>query len=160
MTVLSKKMLRTIYRTRGQVLAVIMVILSGTACYIALSSCYLNLLLTRDTYYAQNRFADFEIMVERAPATALFKLEEIPGVRQVRGRIVEEVKLYIEEIDEVRTGRLVSMPDRRGNVLNNVVVTEGRYFEPGAMNEVIVSEKFGAMNGLGIGDNVEVTEGT
>ncbi len=157
MTALSKKMFRTIYRTRGQVLAVVMVILSGTACYIALSSCYLNLLLTRDTYYAQNRFADFEIMVERAPATTLFKLEEIPGVRQVRGRIVEEVKLDIEGIDEVRTARLVSMPDRRGNVLNNVVVTEGRYFEPGAMNEVIVSEKFGQMNGIGIGDNVEVT---
>lgn len=157
MTPLTKKMLRTMYRSRGQVIAVVAVILCGTANYIALSACHRNLLLTRDTYYSQNRFADFEIMLERAPATALFKVEEIPGVRHVRGRIVKDVKLDIEGVDEVRTGRLVSMPDRPKNVLNNIVVTRGRYFEPGAMNEVILSEDFAEKNGLGLGGNIDVT---
>ena len=130
MSVLTKKLLRTMYRNRGQVLAVVAVILCGTACYIAMSAIHRNLMLTRDTYYAQNRFADFEIMLERAPNSALFKLQEIPGVRQVRGRIVEEVKLDIEGVDAARTGRIVSMPDKAKGVLNNIVVTEGRYFEP------------------------------
>lgn len=157
MSPLTKKLLRTMYRSRGQVLAVVAVILCGTACYIALATVHRNLVLTRDTYYSQNRFADFEIMLERAPNTVLFKLQEIPGVRQVRGRIVEEVKLDIEGVDAARTGRIVSMPDRRQSVLNNIVVTDGRYFEPGAMEEVILSEQFAEANGLVVGDSIDAT---
>lgn len=154
---LTKKMLRTMLKQRGQVLAVGAVVLCGTASYIALASCHRNLLLTRDTYYAENRFADFEISLERAPETVLFKVQQIPGVRQVRGRIVEEVKLEIDGIDETRSGRIVSMPDERSSVLNNVVVTEGRYFDSGSMNEVIVSQKFAQMNHLALGDTLEAT---
>ncbi len=157
MSVLTKKLLRTMYRNRGQVIAVVAVILCGTACYIAMTAVHRNLVLTRDTYYAQNRFADFEIMLERAPNTALFKVQEIPGVRQVRGRIVEEVKLDVEGVDAARTGRIVSMPDRRQSVLNNIVVTDGRYFEPGAMEEVILSEQFAEANGLVVGDSLDAT---
>ena len=98
MRVLSKKMLRSILWNRGQAIAVAMVVLSGTACYICLASLHLNLLLTRDTYYSQNRFADFEIMLERVPATTLFKIEDIPGVRQARCRIVEDVNVDIEGV--------------------------------------------------------------
>lgn len=154
---LTKKMLRTMYRSRGQVLAVGAVVLCGTASYISLASCYRNLLLTRDTYYAQNRFADFEIIFERAPNTAGFRVQEIPGVRQVRTRIVDEVKLEIAGLNEARSGRIVSMPDERRNVLNDIVVTDGRYFEPGALNEVILSQRFAEANGLSLGDNIEAT---
>ncbi len=154
---LTKKTLRTLYRSRGQVLAVAAVVLCGTACYIALSSCHRNLLLTRDTYYAENRFADFEIALERAPETVLFKVQEIPGVRQVRARITEEVKLELPGDAEAKSGRIVSMPDERRNVINNVVVTQGRYFEPGAVNETILSERFAEANGLGLGESVYAT---
>jgi len=154
---LTKKMLRSMYKQRGQVLAVGAVVLCGTASYIALASCYRNLKLTRDTYYAENRFEDFEIVFERAPETVLYKVQEIPGVRQVRGRIVEEVKLDVPGIDEGRFGRIVSMPDRQGSIINNVVVTSGRYFSPGAVNEVIVSDRFAQANRLTVGQSIYAT---
>jgi putative ABC transport system permease protein len=154
---LTKKMLRSMLKQRGQVLAVGAVVLCGTSSYIALASCHRNLLLTRDTYYAENRFADFEIQLERAPETVLFKVQEIPGVRQVRGRITEEVKLEAPGLGEAKTGRIVSMPDERRNVINNVVVTQGRYFNAGAVNEVILSERFAQANGLGIGESLYAT---
>lgn len=157
MTSLNKKMLRAIRQSPGQTLAVAAVVLVGTACYITLASLHRNLLLTRDTYYSQYRFADFEIMVERTPMTALFKVEEIPGVRQVRGRIVKEVNLDIEGVEETRMGRLVSMPDRHAPVLNDVVIRSGRYFDEGALDEVIVSERFAQGNGLEVGDRVGIT---
>lgn len=193
--VLTKKMLRAMRKSRGQVLAVAAVVMCGTASYIALASCHRNLLLTRDTYYAENRFADFEILLERAPDTALFKVQEIPGVRQVRARIVEEVKLDITQADRrpavlpasapaapivpvaerdrerdldymrlkadavegSRTGRIVSMPPQRRSVINNIVITKGRYFEQGALNEVVLSETFAKANHLDVGDNIGVT---
>ena len=157
MRALTKKMLRTMLRNRSQILAVIAVVTSGTACYILLASLHKNLELTRDTYYAQNRFADFEIQVERAPKSALYKLQEIPGVRQVRGRITEEVKLDIDGETEARIGKMVSVPDKGGNFLNSVVVVKGKFFDAGSQDEVIISEQFALANNLGVGDNLKVT---
>ena len=152
-----KKLLRTMLLQWPQSLGVIMVVLCGIAAYICIYSAYLNLSLTRDTYYAQNRFADFEIMVDRAPETAVFKLEAIKGVRQVRKRIVEEVNVDVEGIDEPRIGRLISMPDRDTPVINDIVVLAGRYFAPGAQTETILSEDFAEANGLEIGGRVSIS---
>lgn len=157
MTVLNRKLLRTLWGSRGQSIAVAMVVLCGTACYIAIASAYSNLLLTRDTYYAAYRFADFEMYLERAPVTAVFKLESLPGVRQVRGRIVQDVNLDIDGVDEPRAGRIISMPVRPEPVLNDIHLMAGRYFSEGAQNEVILSERFGRENNLTVGDTLRAT---
>jgi putative ABC transport system permease protein len=159
MKVLDKKLFRGIWRQRGQALAVAAVVLCGTASYICVASAHRNLLLTRDTYYSQYRFADFEIHLERAPLTSAFKLEAIPGVRQVRARIVKEVNLDIEGQDEPRIGRIVSMPDTQEPVLNDVCLVAGRYFDQGVQNQVILNERFAKMNGLEIGGDIEVSVG-
>src|SRR5690606_35293156 len=112
-------------RNFGQTLAVAAVIMCGTATLIAFTTAYHNLLLSKESYYAANQFADFEIMLERALNTVMFKLEDLDGVREVRGRIVEEAKLDLGAGREARTGRTVSMPNRRGPVLNNVVIVKG-----------------------------------
>lgn len=157
MSVLTKKILRTIRRNVGQTLAVSAVIMCGTATLIAFTTAHRNLLLSKETYYAANQFADFEIMLERAPDTVLFKLEELDGVREVRGRIVDEAKLDLGAGHEARTGRIVSMPRLRGPVLNNVHVSEGRYFDPSATNEVIVSSAFAEANDLLLGETIHAT---
>jgi len=157
MAVLHKKLFRALMRSWAESLAVIMVVLCGTASYICLHSCYLNLSLTRDTYYTQNRLADFEIMLERAPANAIFKVEEIPGVRQARARMVKDVNVDIEGVDEPRVGRIISMPVPRQHVLNDVVVMEGQYFGPGAQDEVIISDSFARLNNLAIGDRLSIS---
>lgn len=157
MSVLTRKIVRTIRGNLGQTLAVSAVIMCGVACLIAFTTAHRNLVLTKGAYYAENSFADFEIMLERAPNTVLFKLEEIPGVRRVRGRVVEEAKLDLGNGRQARTGRLVSMPRRAGPVINNVVVTEGRYFEQSSDNEVIVSSDFAEKNELRLGETLDVT---
>ena len=155
--VLNRKLFRTLWKTRGQALAIAAVIMGGAAAYIAVNSVHRNLTLTRDTYYSQYRFADFEIMLERAPQTAVFKLETVPGVRRVRGRITDEVNVDVEGEDEPRIGKIVSMPDRRLHVLNDIHISRGRYFEPNAQDEVVLSERFALENGLDLGDRIGVT---
>ncbi len=157
LSVLNKKLFRTLWKTRGQALAIAAVIMGGAAAYIAVNSVHRNLTLTRDTYYSKYRFADFEIMLERAPQTAIFKLETIPGVRRVRGRITDEVNVDVEGEDEPRIGKIVSMPDRHLHVLNDIHISRGRYFEPNAQDEVIMSERFALENGLDLGDRIGVT---
>ncbi len=152
-----KKLVRSMLLAWPQSLGVVAVVMCGIAAYICVYSAYLNLSLTRDTYYAQNRFADFEILVDRAPETAVFKLEAIPGVRQVRKRIVEEVNVDIPGIDEPRIGRLISMPMPRVPVINDMVLLAGRYFDPGTQSETVLSEHFARANGLEIGDRVHIS---
>ncbi len=152
-----KKLFRTMFQSWGQSLGVVMVVLCGIAAYICFHSAYLNLSLTRDTYYAQNRLADFEIMVERAPETAVFKLERLPGVRQVRKRIVEDVNVDIEGVNEPRVGRLISMPARRSPVINDIVILSGRYFEAGEQRVAVVSNQFAESNGLALGDRFQIS---
>lgn len=158
--VLYRKLARDILGSWGQSLAVAAVVLSGAALYVAMASSYRNLLLTRDAYYAQYRFADFFVSLERAPKSVRYRLEALPGVRQVRGRIVQDVSLDISGEDEPRTGRIVSMPDHREPVLNDIALLSGRYFEAGARNEVIVSDAFARENGLRPGDVFEASLAT
>ena len=152
-----KKLVRSMLQAWPQSLGVVAVVMCGIAAYICVYSAYLNLSLTRDTYYAQNRFADFEILVDRAPETAVFKLEAIPGVRQVRKRIVEEVNVDIPGVDEPRIGRLISMPMPRAPVINDMVLLAGRYFDTGTQSETVLSEHFARANGLEIGDRVHIS---
>ena len=160
MSVLNKKLFRGIWRARGQAIAVAMVVLCGAASYICMASAHRNLLLTRDTYYSEYRFADFEIHLERAPLRSVFKLENISGVRQARARIVKDVNVDIEGEDEPRIGRIVSMPERREPVLNDICLVAGRYFDKGVLNEVILSDRFAQSNGLALGDRIHISVGS
>ncbi len=157
MRVLYKKLFRDIRGARGSSAAIAAVVLSGAALYVAMAASYRNLLLTRDAYYSAYRFADFFISLERAPDTVRFRLESIPGVREVHGRIVQDVNLDIPGRDDPRSGRLVSLPDRPRPVINDIALMRGRYFEPRASAEVILSEAFARENGLEPGDTFQAS---
>ncbi len=155
MRILDKKLLRGIARSKGQALAATMVILCGAASYICMASAHRDLKDTRDAYYKTCRFADFTIHLERAPMTAMTRLYDIPGVREVRGRIVEDAKIFVKGTDESKIGRIVSMPDLRRPVINDISIESGNYFLEGTRNEVIVNDPFVKANGLKVGDTIE-----
>ncbi len=154
---LHKKLLRAIREGWGQSLAVVLVVGSGIACHVCLNSAYSDLSRTRDNYYRAQRFAETELVLERAPAASVFRLEELPGVRQVRGRIIGECNVDIEGLDESRTGRIVSMPPVHTPVLNDIVMRSGKYFDEGVQDQVIISEKFAEANHLALGDRLDIT---
>jgi len=155
--ILHKKLFRYLRINWGQALAITAVITCGTATYISLASAHRNLELTRDTYYEEYRLADFFIMFEQAPMTAVFKIKALESVHEARGRIVKDVGLDVPGQEEPRAGRIVSMPDSPGPVLNDIALVSGRYFDKSAMNEVILSENFAKANDLALGDSVKAT---
>ena len=154
MRVLNRKLVRDIYRARGQAAAVTAVILVGIASYITMATAHRNLVLTRDAYYEEQRFADFFISIERAPITEMYRLQQIPGVRDVRGRIVKDVNVDIPGDIEPKSGRIISMPDKHRPVLNDIVLVSGRYFDIATTNEVILSDAFAKANHIEPGDTL------
>ncbi|MBN2372438.1 FtsX-like permease family protein [bacterium] len=156
MRVLNRKLIRDMLKARGQVIAVCAVIMCGIAGYSSVLSAFRNLKLTRDTYYKEYRFADFTIMMEKAPVSAVLKVRDISGVAVAQGRIVKDVNLDIPGSDVPKIGRIISLPGMRQGLVNSIYLASGRYFSEAAMDEVIVNDSFLKKNGLRIGDRIHV----
>ena len=96
MKILNKKLLRDLLKFRGQCIAISVVIMCGVMSLVCILSAHRGLELTRDTYYASYRLADFWIPLEKAPSSVLRRIEDVPGVTRAEGRIVKDVNLDIE----------------------------------------------------------------
>ncbi len=149
---LTRKLLRDLWRMRGQVLAVAIVAMCGIATLVTMRGAYEALVAAQADYYRRGHFAEVFAGVKRAPLTLLARVREIPGVADAAGRVVFDATADIPGLDEPATTRLVSVPARVDSGLNRVTVRRGRYLEPGGHNEVLVSEAFANANLLKPGD--------
>jgi putative ABC transport system permease protein len=154
MTVLHKKLIRDLWRLRGQVVTVALVVASGIASYVAMRSSYESFAHAQTTYYTSYRFADIFARLKRAPNSIAAQIAAIPGVASVQTRVVVEVNLDVPGLEEPAQGRLVSIPERQTPILNDIHIRQGRYIEQGQRDEALVSEAFAIANGLRVGDTV------
>ncbi|NTW49494.1 MAG: FtsX-like permease family protein [Chlorobiales bacterium] len=154
MTKLNRKLLRELLRLRGQMIAVAAVVACGISVYVSMSSVKYSLITSKDKYYNEYRFSDVFLQVKRAPESLQETVKNIPGVASVRTRIVADVTLDVPGLNEPATGRLISMPDRRTPVLNDVFLRSGRHIDPERPEEVIASETFVIANGFRLGDTL------
>jgi putative ABC transport system permease protein len=154
MRALDRKLLRDLLHLRGQAVAVALIVACGIASFVTTRSAYRSLKLTLAAYYEQYRFAQVFAPLKRAPQSLTTRLAAIPGVAQVRTRVVVNVTLDVPGLAEPASGRLVSIPERQQPMLNDLFLRRGRYISPEHRNEVLVSEAFAQANGLSLGDNI------
>jgi putative ABC transport system permease protein len=151
---LTRMLLRDLWHLRGQVLAAALVVACGIGTLVATRGTYESLLMARSSYYQTHRFADVFARLQRAPESVADDIRRIPGVAQVRTRVVADVTLDVPGLAEPATGRLVSVPERRTPMLNDLQLVRGSYLAPGAADQVLVSEAFATANRLGLGDTL------
>ena len=151
---LNRKLLRDLWRIKGQALAISLVIGVGVLMLIAYLSNFNSLRSTRDSYYERQRFGHVFASLKRAPLALRNRISAIPGVAQAETRVVVDVNLDVTGLAEPATGRLVSIPEHKREIVNDVVLVRGRYIEPGRSDEVIASKGFVDANGLNPGDTV------
>ncbi len=151
---LQRKLWRELLHLKGQMLAVAAVVACGISVFVSMSSVKYSLEASRQRYYSRFRFADVFVEVKRAPEFYREMVSRIPGVASVSTRIIADVTLDVPGLDEPATARLVSIPEYRTPVLNDVFLKKGRYIEPGKPEEVIVSKPFLEANHLAPGDHI------
>ena len=147
--------MRDLIHLRGQVVAVALVVACGIATYVTMRSSYDALVVSREAYYQEYRFADVFAQLKRAPESLSSEIQSLPGVATTQTRVVLEVTLDVPGLDEPATARLVSIPERRTAILNDLYIRQGRYIEPGRRDEVLVSEAFAEANELQVGQSLE-----
>jgi putative ABC transport system permease protein len=152
MRALERKMFRDLWAMRGQVLAIVFVILSGVAAYVSMTSVMDALEQTLETYYAEYRFADGFASVRRAPQQLVERIRMVPGVNHIETRVIARVNLEIPDFDEPVAGTIVSVPEGYQPTLNRLFIREGRFIQAGREDEVLLNEPFAQAHDLNPGD--------
>jgi putative ABC transport system permease protein len=139
---------------KGQALAIAAVIGAGVTMFVTYLSNFDSLERTLEAYYDRQRLADVFVSLKRAPQRLDERIAAIPGVEAVLTRVVADVTLDVPGLTEPATGRLVSIPEHGRPVLNDLVLTRGRWIDGARPDEVLASEAFVEANGLRPGDRV------
>lgn len=153
MRALHRKLWRDLWRMKGQVIAIILVIVSGVSTFVMLRSVMTSLKQTQDKFYQDFGFAEVFASLKRAPESLKDRMASLPGVSQVETRVVADVKLNIEGFHEPVTAKLVSVPHNQKPLLNRIYIKRGRMVDPWKDNEVVVSEAFADAHRFSLGDS-------
>ena len=154
MRALDRKLLRDLWHLRGQVLAIAAVIMGGVATLVMSLATYDSLVLTRDRFYAEYRFADVFARLKRAPEPVAERLRALPGVERLETRVSAGVKLEVEGFGDPITGLLLSLPDAGEPQLNVPHLKRGRMVQPFAADEVVLADSFADAHRLDPGDRL------
>jgi putative ABC transport system permease protein len=157
-SVLDRKLRRELKASWLMLVAIISIVAVGVACFISMGSAYSNLNEAKRRYYAQCRMADFSIELKKAPLAELAALADLPGVEKIRPRIQSFATVdlesavqqrrgpglwaALERAEEPLNGLVLSLPDRRQPIVDDIVLRQGGYFTDSRENEVIVNDAF------------------
>jgi len=171
-SVLDRKLRRELMSSKWMLLAIVGIIAVGVACLVAMGSAYNNLGEARRKYYADCRMADFSIELKKVPLAELDALAELPGVSEIRPRIQFPATVDLDSALAQRTGPglaaalekagkpinglVLSLPDQRRAVINDVMLRRGGYFTETRANEVIVNDAFARQHDLRPGQTIHL----
>ena len=159
MQVLDRKVVRDLWRIRGQAAMIALVIACAVGTAVMAFGVLRSLAETRDEYYEAYRFADIFATVTRAPESVARDIESIRGIARVQTRLVADVAIEIADMDEPVVGHVLSLPERAEPAVNAVVLRQGRTIAPGHADEIIVSETFAAAQRLVPGARIQAMLG-
>ena len=154
---LHAKLLRDLWRIKGQALAIAVVIGIGVALQVMMSGLVSSLTQTRDAYYDRHQFAQIFAAVSRAPEQVVRRINDIPGVSAVETRISGIGSVDVAARDLPVSARLLSLPTHGMRHLNEIRLTAGRRPEEGRNHEVVLLESFARAHSITPGDQMRVT---
>lgn len=151
---LDKKLYRDLWRLKGQVFAIAIVVACGIATYVMAATTMESLSQAKSTYYDRYRMGDLFSYVKRAPLRLTERLSEIDGVARVYPRISFPVTLDVPNLVAPATGVLISVPENGPPPLGDLYLRKGRMLLPSESDAILASEGFVDANGLHPGDSI------
>ncbi len=152
------KLWRDLTRLRAQAATIALVVAIGVAGFVGMFSVHESLKGSRDAFYRDNRLADVFANVKRAPVHLRERLAALDGVAEVKLDVVFDAQIDLPGVVPPVTGRFIGLDlarvyaKRQG--LNALTLKRGRWPEPGATLEALVSDRFAAARSLNPGDTV------
>lgn len=157
LAMLDLKLIRDLWRIKGQALAIILVHACGISLLVMSLGMIASLSETMDAYYDRYRFTNVFASATRVPVSVLSRIEGLDGVAGVDGRINGTGLVDLPDIDAPVTARFVSLDPGAELRLNDIHLVRGRMPEPLDPDEILLLEAFANAHGLGPGDRLAVT---
>ncbi len=157
MSPLDHKLLRDLWRMKGQVLAIGAVIAVGVLMLVMMTGLVTSLGETRTAYYERYRLADVFLPVKRAPERLATRLAQISGVASVETRIAGRALIDLPDQSLPVQAQALSLPQHRRPALNDIYLTRGRLPALGRTEEIVLLQSFAAAHGLQPGDRLAAT---
>lgn len=157
MSPLDRKLLRDVWRIKGQAAAIGAVIAVGVLLLVMMTGLVTSLDETRQAYYERYRLADVFAPVTRAPDSVVDELAALPGVAAAEGRVAGYALVDLEGVDLPIQARVVSLPDFEAPRLNDVFLTGGRRLDPANPDEILLLKGFADARGIRPGESLDVT---
>lgn len=155
MTMLFRKMLRDMRENAVSYLACVSIIAIGLLAYVSMANVRDILTQAKEHFYRDYRFADVFATVQEIPAANLPALRRIPGVAQVSGTMVRDVRVLLPGRADNVALRLISVDLSQPDRLNNLWQLQGLPLQPGS-DAILLGVEFFRQNGFDIGDTVTV----
>ncbi len=150
MDILNRKLIRDLLQSRGQFISVLIVVIIGVMFYSGINAAFRNLSRASEKYYEQYRLGDIWASFYKAPDNMEDKLKSLSFVKMATGRIVQDVKMSIS--DENATIRFITLPGEKKDIVNDIMITSGRYFSNSENNQCLVEDGFFKAHDLKSGD--------
>jgi putative ABC transport system permease protein len=154
--VLDLKLLREVRGSGTILLAITSIIAVGVMCFVYMRTAYYNLSVAKFRYYNQCRMADFWIELKKAPLAEIEPLANLPGVTGIRPRIQFFATVDLERVATPLNGLVLSLPDAREPMINDIVIQSGGYFTDRRDNEVIVNAAFARRHRIAPGRKIHL----
>lgn len=154
---LDRKLLRDLWRMKGQALAIGVVIALGVLMLVMMDGLVNTLDGTRQAYYQRYRLADVYVPVKRAPHSVLEALSKIDGVGAVEGRVKGDALIDLAGVAIPLRAQAVSLPDFGSPRLNDILLTRGRLLDVRHSDEILLLDSFAQARQLSVGDTLTAT---
>ncbi|MFN9377945.1 MAG: ABC transporter permease, partial [Novosphingobium sp.] len=149
---LTRKLLRDLWRLRGQGLAIALVMAAGVGMAVMSYGMMRSLEATRSAYYEGYGLAQVWVPLRRAPDSLARDIAAVDGVATVETRISGAATVDLPGIAEPVQAQLHSLPV----TLNRLVLRSGRIPRVDAPNEVLANEAFVQAARLPLGSRVPI----
>lgn len=147
---LDTRLIRLMRHSKGQFIAISMVIILGLMMYVSFSSAFVNLNTSLNYHYDTHNFSDVFAELIRINPNEVNELNSISGIQYAEGRVVYDVPLNVADENEKVNVRIMTSPYGEDSI-NALYALEG-VSSVQKNGECLVIDKFAEARNIKIGD--------
>ncbi|MDD2494406.1 MAG: FtsX-like permease family protein [Tissierellia bacterium] len=150
---LDKRLFRLIKLTKGQYIAVLLIVITGIFVFTAVKNSALNLNDTLNDYYNSTNFADVFVTAVSIPKDISTKLIGEANIAEVEERLVFDTLFITDDSDKKVNVRVVSVEAQEDNI-NKLFMKSGK--RSLTSKDIIIIDQFAAARNIKVGDEVKL----
>ena len=150
---LDKRLFRMIKLTKGQYIAILLIVITGIFVFTAVNNSALNLNDTLNDYYKSTNFADVFVTAAGIPRELGKKLIGEANITEADERLVFDTLFITGNTDEKVNVRVVSVKAQE-NKINKLFLKKGK--RTLTSNDIIIIDQFATARNIDIGDEVKL----